>query len=65
MLQSKNIKTEFKKNMFNIGCIITCKCRISEDSKTALSGDLHFDYTEILKILNTFLKENHSRLVTK
>ena len=37
--------------MLDVGCV-TCNYRISEGSKTALSGN----YTEILKILNTLLK---------
>jgi len=34
----KTLQT-YNNNMFDIGCV-TCRCRISDGSKTALSGDL-------------------------
>jgi len=36
----KNIKKQ-NKNMFDVSCV-TCSYRISEGSKTALSGDLQY-----------------------
>jgi len=61
----KTIKNIEQKNMLDIGCV-TCRYRICEGSKTALSGDLQYIIIavqnncvismEILKILKTFLK---------
>ena len=40
MFYTKNVKT-WNKNKFDIGCV-TCSYRISEGSRTALSGDLQY-----------------------
>ena len=50
----KTIKT-YNKNMFDIGCV-TCRYRISEGSKAALSGDLNTVY--FLKVTSQQLIAN-------